>query len=1035
MVESSVPRRSSHVRSEAPSLRSAAAGRGVPPTWTTGAKNGIGTSFYNPCQGPSLSNVWYTLSRGSLTEVYYPDVSCANLRQLQWVITDGSTFVETEEADTEQRVELVYQNALVYRQINTSKSGRYRIEKTYTTDPKRHVLMIHMSFHALASDVRDYRQYLYVNPLLNNGSDDVHGEILQRDHEMVLMTTSHDQAMAVKTSGDFRQASVGHAGVDDGLSELYQHYGLVSNRTFAENGNLIYLAELHPTITEGNATYIDVVIAFGDSPEASLQAATASLAEGFDEILAQYQTGWQSYLSQLKPAPVGSCEQYNVAAMVLKAHEDKLNPGAVVASLTIPWGDKVISTTGGIGGYHLVWSRDFYQVVSTLIMIGDLDFARRAIAYLDEIQQRPDGSFPQNSWLDGSPYWPGLQMDEVAYPILLVEQLGETERYHSMVKPAADFLVAEGPYTPQERWEENAGYSPSTLAAEIAALVVAAKMARERSDYASAALYLITADDWARHVDEWTSVEHGSLSDEPYYIRISDTKQPDDGHWIEMKNGGGWHPKADIVDAGFLELVRLGIKSADDKRITHSLDVMDQVLRYDAAYGPVWKRYNFDGYGEHADGSPYDGHGIGRPWPFLTGERGEYEVALQNSKQSSLPAAVYGPEVLLEALAQAANEGYLIPEQIWDGDDLSQWHLKAGEGTGSATPLAWAMAQYIRLAHCIAENRVVEQLDVVADRFLHHPPALGPAIRMDSPSFSSIVSERLIMMKGVTSPGATVIARSADAVESVVADESGQFAVEISLWAIGQNPIELIAYDNVESVSRTYWMVNYEPEMVFAMSDPFGDDNGPGCYTYPTHPDFCPGDFDLRSVRVLVDDLHAYFEIGLVHLDNPWEGATGISKQLIDIYLLVPHLDEPINCATRGLRAIFEKGSGWNRALRVSGNWHGEVKLVKADETVVGNVVIQVQYPTRTISVRVDLDAIGGIPQPGWKILVTVAGEENGHPRPVREHAGEWDFGGGSGGEIHPLILDMIAPPSRSQSMILDWTRRSDGIFLPMVDI
>lgn len=1029
-----MPRRSSHARAEAPSFRSAAVGRGATPTWTTGAKNGIGTAYYDPRVGPSMSNVWYTLSHGTLTEVYYPDVSSANLRQMQWVVSDGETFVDTEETDTNQVVELVFPDALVYRQVNTAKSGRYKIVKTYTADPKRHVLMVETTFHALVGVVEDYQLYLYVNPLMNNGHNDAHAQVVRHGTNTYLVTASHDKCMAVGLSATIRRATVGHAGVDDGLTQLHDHSTLQFEQAVADHGNIIHLAEVQMTAMDATSAATVVVIAFDTGVDASIASAQAAIDEGFDAILDHYRVGWQSYLNGLKKAPIGSLEQYNVAAMVLKAHVDKLHPGAVVASLTIPWGDKVESTTGGIGGYHLVWSRDFYQVVSTMIMIGDLDFARRAIAYLDDIQQRPDGSFPQNSWLDGTPYWPGLQMDQVAYPILLLEQLGESGRYQSLVKPAADFLVSEGPYTPQERWEENAGYSPSTLAAEIAALVVAAKMAHAESDFVSSALYLATADEWARQVEQWTVVKDGPLSDQPYYIRISDTRWPDDGHWIEMKNGGGWRPKAGIVDAGFLELVRLGIKAADDPLVTHSLDVIDKILRYDADYGPVWHRYNFDGYGEHADGSPYDGQGVGRPWPFLAGERGEYEVALRRTKQGHTPVHVYGPEALLTSLAGAANEGYLIPEQIWNGEDLPDRHLQRSQGTGSATPLAWAMAQYIRLAHCIVEEQVVEMIDEVADRFLNDPPAVGPSVRIDSPTFSEIVYERCVTLRGMTTPGATVLARG-DKMESAVADMTGAFELEISLWTVGANRIDIIAYDNDRSVSTLSWLVHYEPRVVFAMSDPFGDDRGPGCYVYPTHEDFRPGDFDLRSVRVLVDDLHAYFEIGLVHLDDPWEGLTGLSKQLIDIYLYVPHLDEKTSPTTRGLRADFRDGQGWNRAVRVSGNWHGEAQVVRADESVAGSVLITAQYPTRCVSARVDLDALGARPGPGWRILVAVAGEENGHPRPIHEHASEWDFGGGDGQGIHPLILDMIVPPSELQSDILDWKRHWWGISLPMVEM
>ncbi|RIV18184.1 hypothetical protein D2Q93_14410 [Alicyclobacillaceae bacterium I2511] len=1026
-----IPRRSARLRSEAPSLRGMApGGEGVPATWTTGAKDGIGTSFYNPDQGPSLSNVWYTLSGGTLTEVYYPDVSCANLRVLQLAITDGLSFSDLEETDTTHKVELVFPDALIYRQTNTAKSGKYRIEKTYVTHPQQHALLVLVSFYALVGNVADYRQFVYVNPVMNNGGRQVHAEIYSDDESTVLLTSSSDKSMAVAASAPFVKASAGYAGVSDGLSELKQTFDLGSVYAYASNGNVTQIAQVQPG-GEGNQCTYTLAIGFGPDEQAAVKAATTALADRFEAVVQTYRTQWQTYLSQLSPPPTGDTVQYNVAVMVLKAHEDKRHPGAMVASLTIPWGDKVVSTEGGIGGYHLVWSRDFYQVVSTLLSIGDRPLAKRCLRYLDEVQQQPDGSFPQNSWLDGTPYWRGLQMDQVAFPILLAYQLGEIARYPTLVKPAADFIVENGPFTAQERWEENSGYSPSTLAAEIAGLVVAAKMAHDTEDLRSAALYLATADDWVRHVKSWTLVNNGPLSEQPYFLRISDTQNPADGHWIEIKNGGGWRPKDEIVDAGFLELVRLGILAPDDPVVTHSLDVVDEILRYDAPYGPVWKRYNQDGYGEQSDGSPYHGNGMGRPWPLLAGERGEYEVAFDKSPQQTAPTHLYGPRKLLATLAGAANDGYLIPEQVWDGNPVPQRNLYPGGGTGSATPLAWAMAQYIRLSQCIRQGRIVEMPDEVVERYHTHPADLGPAVQVECPDFAAISAQRGIRVCGQTAPYATVLLRGDSAEVTLRADAQGRFEGEISLWAVGENIFHLVGYDNHRSVSVTRWMVFYQPKSVFEMSDPVEDDNGPGWLIYPTHSDFKAGDFDLCNVRILHDDKYVYFEIGLRNLDNPWEGPTGISKQLVDVYLHLPELGEAGQTKTRGLRAQFRDDTPWHRLVRISGNWHGEAQVYRADGSVASEVLIQPQYTSRRISARVLADALGGYPTAKWAVMVLVAGEENGGPRPVRVTASKWDFGGGSPDGAHSDIIDMMVPDGMYQRDLLNW--QTGPICLPML--
>jgi enterochelin esterase-like enzyme len=417
-----------------------------------------------------------------------------------------------------------------------------------------------------------------------------------------------------------------------------------------------------------------------------------------------------------------------MAAMVLKAHEDKTYRGAMIASLSVPWGGGASANEPQVGGYHLVWSRDLYQVATAFYALGDKASADRALDYLFRVQQKPDGSFPQNSWLDGRPFWGSLQLDEVAYPLILAHELGRTdnETYVKHVRPAADFIVRHGPSTPQERWEEEDGYSPSTIAAEIAGLVCAAEIARRNDDRASEHVYLAAADDWARNIEAWTATTTGEHGDGNYYIRINADTDPNDGDARELNNGAGTFDERHVVDAGFLELVRLGIKAPSDPLIAKSLAVVDRVIRVETPRGESFYRYNHDGYGEMDDGRPWnwDGKytGKGRLWALLAGERGQYELARGDSSAARRRLA---------AMAGFANEGRMIPEQVWDRKESPTPDLRFGEGTGSATPLAWSMAQFIRLATNLQEGRNLDTPAIVAARYVTRavpPQAAGGGV-------------------------------------------------------------------------------------------------------------------------------------------------------------------------------------------------------------------------------------------------------------------------------------------------------------------
>src|ERR1051326_2951920 len=208
-----------------------------------------------------------------------------------------------------------------------------------------------------------------------------------------------------------------------------------------------------------------------------------------------------------------------------------------------------------------------------------------------------------------------------------------------MVRSGAGFLIRHGPATQQERWEECSGYSPSTLAATIAALICAADFADSYRDEEDATFIRDYADFLESHVEQWTVTTEGTLVPgiPRHYIRINPAsaidcsdEDPNDGTLTLANQRPGNRvefPAKGIVDAGFLELVRYGIRSAHDPLIEDSLRVVDAVLKVDTPSGPCWRRYNHDGFGQREDGTGYKGWGMGRPWPLLSGERGHYEIA------------------------------------------------------------------------------------------------------------------------------------------------------------------------------------------------------------------------------------------------------------------------------------------------------------------------------------------------------------------------------------------------------------------------
>jgi glucoamylase len=702
----------------APAAAHAATAPGAPganATWTDADKDGFGTAT------ATGSRVWHTLDDGALTEVFYPDLGTPSVRTLDFVISDGRTFADRDSEASSRSVQLVDARSLTYRQVN-EEPGRYRITKTYAEDPARNVLLVDVQLESLTG--HDLTAYALFDPGLGNDGMDDSGT--SSGDALLAADSGSPVASALVAAPAFARTSSGYLGTSDGWTDL-RDFRMDWAYTAAPNGNVVQTGQTALTGRKGGQQ-LTLALGFGADTGAAATAARTTLGQGFGATLTAYQAGWHAYLSGLKRAPsTADATTYNASVMTLAAHEDKTYRGGYIASPTMPW----VWGTGlenPSGAYHLVWARDLYEIATALHAAGDSAGANRAVDYLFGRQQKADGSFPQNSTVDGTPHWGNLQLDEVAFPIVLAWQLGRTDPalYRDHIKRAADFLVnfPGAPFTPQERWENQSGYSPATIASEIAGLICAADIARRNGDTASAARYEAAADDWQKRVEGWTATRNGPYSPRPYYLRLTKDGKPNSGTTYNIGDSGPTVDQRKVVDPSFLELTRLGVKPASDPVIRNTIAVVDQQLAAGDPSGRYfWHRFNFDGYGEKKDGSPWDigfppnpteiwanNTTIGRNWPIFGGERGEYELL------AGAPAAA---RTRLSQMAAAGNDGFMLPEQVWAPDfpPAGQPGFPLGEGTFSATPLAWSHAQYVRLAWSIAAGRPVERPSIVAARY------------------------------------------------------------------------------------------------------------------------------------------------------------------------------------------------------------------------------------------------------------------------------------------------------------------------------
>jgi len=759
-----------------PSGASVPEGPSEQPNWTTGEKYGVGTVADHGESDPS--RVWFTLTEGALTEVRFPRVDLMNFRTLDFLIVarDGSEYTvrthnETrrdDDADTvERQVVPTEDDALCFEhRITETGDGQgheWTLAVEYAADPEHDAVVSDVAFDS-ANDTA-YDVYVVGDVALANTGTRDRGMRLgeggrrhlaargasaytgQSDAPLLVDEDGEGYSVAVALTATerFEWATVGGAGSAE-LQEFFTTGERPAERERIDDGNVVLIGHLGG----GHSLRSELALGFARRADtaAALGEAAGALSQGYDDVRESYAAGWRAFLAD-KPLPesVGDdaalANQYRSALMCLLAVEDKTYRGASIASPSVPWGEAVNAEEQRGYGYNFVWSRDLYQVFTVFNAVGDVETATEQLSYIYEYQQDDSGFIPQNTYVNGITRWGGEQMDNISFPQVMAYhlheagvELSDAPYSYENIRRSADYVARNGPQSAQERWEEEAGYSPSSIAAEIAGLACAGKLALTAGERGDALVWLALADAWTNDVEGLTATETGTERHEhtPYYVRVTRDGDPDAGHLRTLANGGPTLDERDIIDAGFLELVRLGIKPPDDAVIRNSVREVDDTIRVDVADGAAFYRYNGDGYGERArvdKGAPWSvtNEGKGRLWPLLTGERAEYELRAGDGD------ALLQPAQSLKTMQGFANSGRMIAEQVWDREYGTDYNWAFGEGTGSATPLAWSMAQYVRLAHGIDAGEPVETPAFVRERYLEreeHRQDRGPALRVDA---------------------------------------------------------------------------------------------------------------------------------------------------------------------------------------------------------------------------------------------------------------------------------------------------------------
>lgn len=692
---------------------------GLEPRWTSSIKSGIGKSIN------TASNITFTLGNGIINEVFYPREDVACVRDMEFLITDGKEFFSEEKRDSHHEIKWIEEGVPAYEINNSCHQNKYLLNKIVIADPIRNTLLQQVTLTNTSNNhLSELKLYVLLAPhLLNKGYENNAWKGKYKNVPM-LFASRKDTVLAMVCSTGFIKSSVGYVGFSDGYTDVKKHFEMQWEYENASQGNVALSAEINCI---SNKPFV-IAVGFGQSADEAGNNAWSSILDGFGLAKAKYVFEWQRWqrkLSNVKSDRNRLGRQFRKSAAILRIHESRNFPGGILASLSIPWGN----TQGDDNsmGYHLVWPRDLALSSGGFMELNAKDDVLRILNYLMTTQQ-PDGSWSQNMYLEGIPHWKGIQMDQVAFPLLLVGAAYEKgyiseercKRYWPVVKNALSFILQNGPYTMQDRWEEESGFTPFTMATQIAALLSGAFLAVKNKEEELAAFCIETSDYWNQKIEYWTYVTDTSLSKktgvEGYYIRINPYDQKGDdikNKTIRLKNHTGSEGDillGELVSVDALALVRFGLRDAHDPKILNTIKVIDATLKTDTPTGPCWHRYVKDGYGENAKGDPYSGTGIGRAWPLLTGERAHYEICAGNFDKAKM---------LLRTMETFANNS-LFPEQVWDTKAIPGEGLFPGRPTGSAMPLTWAHAEYLKLCSSIKHRRLADLPGFTRDRYIEN---------------------------------------------------------------------------------------------------------------------------------------------------------------------------------------------------------------------------------------------------------------------------------------------------------------------------
>lgn len=811
------------------------------------ARGGPGAQSYldvarKDCFGTArntTSKVWFTVADGVLSDVFSPTLENTNVNTLQYIVTDGRTFADLQQRNMTYTVSSPDSSGMVCDVTSVDRRHRFEITTEYITDPSRASVVMATELRPLGRlrpSLRNLRLYVRFDATIDNTGGG--GAINQNPNNAVVEWPS--TALVSSDSGHPRGAfaarvvaalvanrpfvaeSSGFVGTaSDGLRQLDRYHRLAHDYDTAFNGNVVQTAE----IDAGVGTPFVLALGFGRTARGAVTVATRSASQSFTAMRRRYEHGWHAYDHGLVAPParlsgytraenVRMRRSYWLSANVLKAAEDKTYPGAFVASPTDPWGQSVPATTVHPGWtYREVFARDSYETFTALLADGDRHSARQMVKFLFDHAQLPDGTFPRDSELNGlmAPDTYKLEeLDENAYPLLMAYQAGfagDRSLYVNHIRPDADFLLDHGPAYGVDRWEQQGGFSPSTIAAEVAGLVAASQLASAAGDSSRSQLYLATADSFQRRVKNWTVTTNGPYVPHRYFIRLSVNGNPDSAATYDLGNGSFTDvDQRRVLDPGFLELTRLGELPATDPDVQSSLTLVDYLLENPTPTGSGWHRYgsgaggSTDGYGDCYGPGPTDCRVTGAPWfpksigtghlwPILSGERAEEDLQLGESDAAAALA--------LSMRRGSWGLGY-IPQQVWEDPTFPPSRYGSnpkaasigfiqGKAAGSAAPLIWAQAQYLRLLRDIATGSLLDQPSITAQRYLASGPPTTMPLRVDSLQPGTTGSAGTTTISGTTAPGARVAlsasqtgsASNTTTVTATTADSQGNFTATV----------------------------------------------------------------------------------------------------------------------------------------------------------------------------------------------------------------------------------------------------------------